>query len=128
VTSTPHHAGHPKVSSLTLALAMALFTVLSPLICVAQPAAVPLEAAKLAAAEKLPTFFPGRWNYHSSVVLFDLAGDPAAYAIVFSIDGQTPPPGLARLEALTEARSKDIAEIWSSIRGYGSTRIIRAGR
>jgi hypothetical protein len=100
-------------------LVLALLGLLSPLISAAQPATVPIEAATLAAAEKLPTFYPGRWDYYSSVVLFDLAGRPAAYAIIFSSDKQTP-PALAKLEALTEARSKDIAELFSSIRGLSA--------
>ncbi|MFC1839665.1 hypothetical protein ACFL1N_08800 [Thermodesulfobacteriota bacterium] len=45
---------------------------------------IPIEVAKTAARDKLHLFFPGEWSYFDYFVLYNLADEPAAYAVIFS--------------------------------------------
>jgi hypothetical protein len=60
-----------------------VFVVALGVIAPACGAPVSLAAAKAAAAERLPAFFPGAWNYRTNLVYYDPDGLPAAYAMVF---------------------------------------------
>jgi hypothetical protein len=103
-----------RFHAIDLALVILLWGVLLPCRLLAQPDVVPLDAARLAATERLPSFYPGNWTYYDDVVLFDLAGSPAAYAIIFSKQAATPPtPDHLRLEL--EARASEVARLQADI-------------
>jgi len=40
---------------------------------------VDVNIAKVAAADRLPVFYAGEWDYFTHFVLYDLIGEPAAY-------------------------------------------------
>ena len=75
---------------------------------------VPIDVAKVAAANMLPKFYKGDWHYFAHFVYYDLEDKPEAYAIVF-LKPELQPITLEEVEATMTAAKKHISSLVSSI-------------
>lgn len=75
---------------------------------------VDVNVAKIAASDKLRASYIGQLDYFTHFVLYDLDGEPVAYAIVYSKVG-TQPNSLDELEAFISATRLRIYSLSSSI-------------
>jgi hypothetical protein len=75
---------------------------------------IPVEVAKAAAANMLPKFYKGDWQYFEHFVYYDLEDQPKAYAIVFLKSG-VKPTTLEEVEARIAASKKQVSSLAASI-------------
>ena len=104
----------PKKPLLLMALLIALANLMQFAAVNSYAETVALDVAKIAAAENLPLFYPGRWDYFTHFILYDLDNERAAYAIVFSKAGSEI-SSIKDLEAHMAATRTRIAFLSSSI-------------
>ena len=76
---------------------------------------LPIEFANHAALDRLPLFYPGQWNYYTHFTLYDLEGEPCAYAIVYLKRGAKPKT-LKELEITMKKTRERISLLHSSIK------------